>query len=152
MLVSQLYESYNNNMVAYAKERERLVKRIENAKNRLSKHEKTYPHWTTIVKIICDSICEKEHLHYSGDLYTFGMRAECPVSFKNDNNEIVGRIVFTPNGSSASDYFTIHYDTGKKLEGYQKGSIGELNGFDNITAPLPETIEEIIEKCLYKRG
>lgn len=37
----------------------------------------------------------------------------------------------------------MRYDTGEKTGDYQNGSIGELNGFNNVTAPLPDTIPEI---------
>ena len=38
----------------------------------------------------------------------------------------------------------LRYDTGVRDNSYQRGSIGELNGFNKIENPLPESIEEIV--------
>lgn len=145
---NELLNDYKANMLAYRQEKERLEKRIENAQKRLSKHERTYPHWTdTLVKPICEEIAKRENLILSKDerYLTFGCRAECPIFFHNDKGECVGGITFTYRD-------TLYYDTGRKLYACDRTSLAGLNGFDNEEKPLPNTIEEIIEKCLYKRG
>ena len=37
------------------------------------------------------------------------------------------------------------YDTGEKKSGYHPNSLGAMNGFDNVEAILPDTIEEVWE-------
>ena len=145
--ISELVSEYEAKMHAYKQERERLVKRIENAQKRLEKHEKTYPHWTDIVKTICLAICEHEHLRLKEDkeFYTFGMRAECPCAFYDDKGELKAYMVFTMNWGDN----TLQYDTGEKTFETSRTSIAGLNGFDNETKPLPNTIDEICKTCLY---
>ena len=143
-LVNDLILNHNQEILTYKVKEQRYEKQIENARKRLEKHWKTYPHWTQVVKTICDLICEKTGYHYKSEFNTYGMRAECPIFFKDYAGRTVGYITFTPSSNG------IDYDTGKKLSGYERGSIGALNGMDNITAPLPDTIEEVIEKCILK--
>ena len=38
----------------------------------------------------------------------------------------------------------LRYDTGVRDSSYAHGSIGELNGFNKIESPLPESIEDIV--------
>ena len=143
----ELLNDYKLKMSAYRHEKERLEKRIENAQQRLAKHERTYPYWTDLVKTICEAVAEHEHLLLDKDerYLTFGCRACCPIFFHNEQGECVGDISFTFRD-------TLYYDTGKKKFECDSTSLAGLNGFDNEEAPLPNTLEEIIEKCLYKRG
>ncbi|MBQ8409096.1 MAG: hypothetical protein IJY39_09575 [Clostridia bacterium] len=39
----------------------------------------------------------------------------------------------------------LFYNTGRRTNIYPQGSIGELNGFDVIEAPLPDDVDEIIK-------
>lgn len=152
--INELLNEHTSKKIAYRKEEERLNKRIENAQKRLKKHHNAYPYWTIeLVKPICEAIAQKEHLCLDEDerYLTFGLRGECPVFFKDYLGKRVGGITFTydfddDNGAR------LFYDTGKRMGIHERGSIGYLNGFDNIVEPLPNTLEEIIEKCLYKRA
>jgi len=47
--------------------------------------------------------------------------------------------------------YTIVYRTGEMTDEYQKGSIGWLNGFNCVTAPLPDTLDEIVA-LLHESG
>lgn len=55
--------------------------------------------------------------------------------------ECVAYLVFSPGDVRNGGIF---YDTGEKKPNYPNGSIGQLNGFDNICKEV-ETIEEIFE-------
>ena len=46
----------------------------------------------------------------------------------------------------------LRYDTYQRDNSYAHGSIGELNGFNKIEAPLPESIDEIIELIKSRKG
>ena len=46
----------------------------------------------------------------------------------------------------------LQYDTYKRNTNYQRGSIGELNGFNKIEAPLPETIDELVKIIKENKG
>ena len=46
----------------------------------------------------------------------------------------------------------LRYDTYERDNSYERGSIGELNGFNKIEAPLPESIDEIVELIKSRKG
>ena len=46
----------------------------------------------------------------------------------------------------------LRYDTCERNNKYQHGSIGELNGFNKIEAPLPESVEEIVKLIKSRKG
>lgn len=66
----------------------------------------------------------------------FGLRADCSIYVKKGN--MLGEITLTFDSN-----WRLHYDTGEKDGSYERGSIGDLNGFDNVTAPLPDSVSEI---------
>lgn len=66
----------------------------------------------------------------------FGLRAETSIYLRKGNRS--GGITLTPH-----DKFRLYYDTGEKRGYYEDGSIGALNGMDNVEAPLPDDISEI---------
>lgn len=38
----------------------------------------------------------------------------------------------------------LYYDTGEMTNDYQPGTLGDWNGMNNVRAPLPDTLDEII--------
>ena len=45
---------------------------------------------------------------------------------------------------SSTKHIELRYDTSVRDNSYAQGSIGELNGFNKIESPLPESIEDIV--------
>ena len=68
----------------------------------------------------------------------FGLRAATSIHLYK--NEKLGHITLT-----LEDGKRLNYDTGEKCGNYASGSLGNLNGFDNVTASLPDSIPEIAE-------
>lgn len=109
-------------------------------------------HWTTVVKQVCEEIERRTGLKFDDldDLRTYGLRCECPVFAYNgersENDKPAGYLVFT---CGDLDDFKLYVDT-KELKTVRspKGSIGDLNGFDNISVEV-ESIEQLIE-IMYK--
>ena len=50
-------------------------------------------------------------------------------------------LIVTPDFEDGN--LKLYYDTGEKTDRHQPNTIGEMNGFNNVQAPLPDTIEEI---------
>lgn len=73
-------------------------------------------------------------------LVTMGLRSNVYV-FGEMDGKTVASICFTPYDL---DNGILAYDTGEKEGSYQEGSIGAMNGFDNITKPI-EDIQEIYD-------
>jgi len=112
--------------------------------------EKT--HWTSVVKEVCEEIERRTGLKFDDldDLRTYGLRCECPVfAYKGERcegNKPAGYLVFT---CGSLDDFKLYVDTKeKKTCGYPVDSIGDLNGFNNISVEV-ESIEQLIE-IMYK--
>lgn len=76
----------------------------------------------------------KEPVQISGP---FGLRAEVMIN--------VGISYLTIIPSFDSGILKLYYDTGQKIEKFSPLSIGDINGFNNVQAPLPDTLEEIID-------
>lgn len=44
----------------------------------------------------------------------------------------------------SGDHMVLHYETGERSDRYKHGTVGFINGLNNITAPLPDSVEEIL--------
>lgn len=66
----------------------------------------------------------------------FGLRAE--VLLKNGERYLT----ITPNFDGGE--LTLYYDTGETNGRYAPETLGGCNGFDNVQARLPETLDEIV--------
>ncbi|WP_195985337.1 hypothetical protein [Clostridium sp. D33t1_170424_F3] len=81
----------------------------------------------------------------------FGLRSATSIYLREDMSRSITEqttrsIHLVPMHNENGGYI-IHYETGETDDSYQKGSLGERNGMNRKTAPLPDTIEEI-EKLL----
>ena len=61
-----------------------------------------------------------------------------PVLFQN-RKEIILQPDFT------DDALTIMYETGETTDRFAKDSVGALNGMNNVTKPLPNSVDEILK-------
>lgn len=77
-----------------------------------------------------------------------GLRSEVTIRVSSDPSDWMGTpyklLVVTPEFSGEDDSISLFYDTGEvDRSKCLPGSLGELNNFHHVTAPLPDTIEEI---------
>lgn len=77
----------------------------------------------------------------------FGLRAAVYITIGKDAENDRTFMCVTPDFSNGS--FRLFYDTEKSVKRYAPDTIGGLNGFNIITAPMPDTLEEII--ALFRR-
>lgn len=75
----------------------------------------------------------------------FGLR--CEISFKVGEHRSK-YITVDFNG----DDLLLSYDSGERTNAFTDGTIGAVNGFNNISKPLPDTIEKIIDVLLPDAG
>lgn len=138
MDMQDLYAAYNAKRDTLKAMDEKIEKR-EAALDRLkAKRDKLWDSvsWVDdIVKPLALSLRE----HTAADNFKvygpFGLRAYTSIYLEKGN--MTGGITLTMNDGK------LFYDTGEKTGDYEHGSIGELNGFDNVTAPLPDDVSEI---------
>lgn len=103
--------------------------------------QRSYPHWSdyVLLPLIRDIGC-RLGLDYSVS-GPFGMRTQCYISLMDENSNTVYIISVIPCFQKCGALIeSIHYDTGEIKE----GCIADLNGFNCITAPLPDDYDEII--------
>lgn len=79
----------------------------------------------------------------------FGLRATCSVSVER-GNDLLGFLTVGYGQKEFGAPFTYDdYDAPKKRT-YPNGSIGDMNGFNNITRTLPVDIDEVL-KLVFKK-
>lgn len=77
----------------------------------------------------------------------FGLRAECPIYINEKGKPGERRVIYlTPwfDSSKGETELMLYYDTGETKNDYAPGTLGEINGMNNVMKRLPDTLEEII--------
>lgn len=135
-------------------EKQRIREKIENynAKiERLEKKEKKmgYVSWIAeIVKPLAEELAKRTGKRY--EIYgPFGMGCRTSIYLMDDIEKGICaqatlQITLAPTNLDKGE---IRYETGEKTNAYAPNTIGEVNGFNNVLAVMPDTIEEI-EKLL----
>lgn len=117
----------------YRRIAERKDKESEKLRDRIYAARKTY--WTNgIIRPLMDEIKAITGLPFdTSDLRTFGIGCECPVDAKDENGKYLAWITFVP---SFSDDYEIYMYSGEKCNRYAPGTIGEMNGGNNVEEPV----------------
>lgn len=139
-----LYNNYEIKCENYERKIQECERKIEYYKKQRKKLK-----WVSWVDVIvggfAKEICDRFDLHY--DIYgPFGMSCRTSVYFcKKEKFNIcedqVIKITIVPQNLVSG---LLCYETGETTNEYQKGSIGEMNGYNNVIAELPNDINEII--------
>ena len=148
-----------------AKKKESLA--IEKLEKKIEWHKKRYEKINvssvdTILIPLANEICKRKGFKHFDIYGPFGLSCETSVYFANKAHEKTEEVytdidicdidtwslTLTPS-DSPSGY---SYWTGKETNTYPKGSIGELNGMNQIYAPLPADIDQIIELLHFEPG
>lgn len=98
----------------------------------------------------------------------FGLRSETSIWFKKNNSTAkhcdYSLSLTVHNEWDKNSYYKgrycmgvmnnvqLRYDTYERDNTYQHGSIGALNGFNKIEAPLPESIDDIVKLIKERKG
>lgn len=103
--------------------------------------------WTEgLLLPLLQEIDRRTGLNFSEDSRnTFGLGCECPVFARDENNEAIAMLKFTP---SFSDDEQLYVKTGERTDRYAEGSICAINGF-NDKAVKVESVEHVLE-ILYR--
>ena len=159
--ITELYNDY----LAKDKEERKINERIidhEIQISRLEKKKSRIGGWLDIlVKPLANILTPLLDCETFEILGPFGLRGETSIWFKKkDSNAKYCDYSLTvtlhnewDNNSIYKDQYCmssmkaveLRYDTGVRDNSYQCGSIGELNGFNKIETPLPESIDEIVK-------
>ena len=166
--ITELYNAY----LAKEREERRINERIIDRElqiARLEKKKSKLGGWHANLVIPLAEIltplldCERYEI-----LGPFGLRGETSIWFKKKDSTAkycdYSLTLTIHNEWDKDNYYkgqycmstmkSVHlrYDTYERDNSYAHGSIGELNGFNKIEAPLPESIDEIIELIKSRKG
>lgn len=158
--LTNIREKYANILAGYRAEenricekillRERQLQRLEHSRKKLSE---SHPKWTELLlqpiirKIqlkLPDWICEDDAFSPRGlgaRVSVFFIRKDAPPGQDKylARNSIY--ITFLPGNLYTGELL---YETGETTTAYQMGTLGEINGFNQVTKPV-DSIEELTE-------
>ena len=148
-----LIHKYNEKRKTSELLKDEIDKKIEKAEKQISRLEKKRDkiksiNWfDEIVKPLGEILSKKIGLPY--EIYgPFGLECNTSIYFRED---MAKGICEQPTKSihlrpSHKEIYVleIYYETGEKTNTYASGTIGDLNGMNNVIAVLPDTIEDII--------
>lgn len=152
--MQEFMKNLNERKIKYYDQKHYLENRIRMRRAQIDRLEKRldkleYPHFHDALKEIGEYICERTGYEYR-ILGPFGLRCESSlwiIDPNKDKGELgIGNIVWSicVNSHTNEDNTQyLVYDTGEKKSGYHPNSLGVMNGFDNVEAILPDTIEEV---------
>ena len=166
--ITELYDAY----LAKEREERRINERIIDRELQIARLEKKksklggwHAHLVIPLAEILTPLLECETYEILGP---FGLRAETSIWFKKKDSTAkycdYSLTLTLHNEWDKDNYYkgqycmstmkSVHlrYDTYERDNSYAHGSIGELNGFNKIEAPLPESIDEIIELIKSRKG
>ena len=166
--ITELYDAY----LAKEREERRINERIIDRELQIARLEKKKSklggwHANLVIPLaeILTPLLECESYEILGP---FGLRAETSIWFKKKDSTAkycdYSLTLTVHNEWDKDNYYkgqfcmstmkSVHlrYDTYERDNSYAHGSIGELNGFNKIEAPLPESINEIIKLIKSRKG
>lgn len=136
-----LQAEYVKKLAEYKEQKAKLAEKIERLERKQKKNKN--PNWPDhfIRPIMEELVCHMPEIEWErrSEFPVFGLRAECPIFGKTSDGRTVG-ITFTCDSSTG----TLYYDTGEKRNNHSSGTIGDINGFNNLTKPV-ENISVLVE-------
>lgn len=128
-----------------------LEAKLERAKKKLKKIESkeddlnrpsTYQH---LIKPLAEKM--SQHFGMGYEIYgPFGVECETSIYLrKDDSKSICDQPTISITLRPGNCQTKLMYNTGEKTNRYPKGSFGELNGLNDVYAPLPMEFEEILK-------
>lgn len=126
--------------------RHQQIQRLEKKKEKISSD---CPNWIEeVIRPLALEISAKLN-QYCDVKGPFGIRAEAIIYIVEDPDVSIldqgsRSITITPNWNEDGD-MDFWYDTGEETDNFEKGTIGFLNGMNNITALLPDSVDDIIK-------
>lgn len=145
-------EDYNKKIADIDVKRQKIEARIERANLQLGKLDKLERDLYKPSRYdIVSALAKKLSVHYGlpYEIYgPFGLECETSIYLREDMSKSICdqktiSIRLRLFGDYENDWLT--YDTGERTNRYAKGSIGELNGYNSVYAPLPKDFNEILK-------
>lgn len=140
----QAREAYEAKERKYQEELTRVQRKLARYQQKRGDLIPTFDWVKTFVHPLAQAVQEELRLG-SYEVYgPFGLRAEVSIywhELPDGAGDPIYHLTVIPRNLKEG---VIHYDIGRQTSTFAKGTIGALNGFANETAPLPDTLEELI--------
>lgn len=152
-MLNELYEKYREHG---AKER-KIEALIAKHQKRLKKLQEKGGWYQQVLVPLAEALSKELNMPY--DIYgPFGLGSETSIYFfpsgeigsivKEDTYSITLHPSSRPHDdwqTPFEDCFYLTYNTGEKKNEYPEGTIGYLNGFNNVEAELPDDLDKVLE-------
>lgn len=153
-----LLEEFKVKRAVAEEKRNKKVERVNNLEARLERakvaakkaDDEMYAiHHPSLYEHIIEPLAKKlaDHFGLEYELYgPFGMECETSIYLSKDLNVSIcdqKTISLTLRPDWEKNWLT--YNTGKKINRYPKGSLGDMNGYNDVYAPLPMEFDEILK-------
>ena len=156
-MIQSLYENYSIQHEAIRAKRARLEALIEAHERALKKLDRMEKGWKELVVEPLAKILSEKMGNLPWKIYgPFGLGCETTIYlFPTDVHNIVKgethSITVHPQISISDGNVNIYltYNTGEVVDRYEKGTIGYMNGFNNVEAKLPDSIDEVVKLLVH---
>lgn len=131
---------------------EASIQRAKKAIEKLNKKQYNLdtPNWIdSLVRPLAKEISKELGKDY--EIYgPFGLRSQTSIHWRDDMTKPITvqptlSLRLVPGDLKKAE---LKYETGKKKGEFQKNTIGDVNGFNRETSPLPDSLDEIIQIVL----
>lgn len=159
MSISCLINGYNERCRCLKDEREALDKKIqthlrqiERLENRRMKLMETRPNWVDeVAKPLGDLLAEQtgKYAYVCGPQ---GIRSAVTIYLMDDRSKSIidhESLSITIIPDFEGDNMVFRYETGEKENDFAPGSIGYINGMNNVTAELSDNMEKILKLLVH---
>ena len=147
-LMREAKESTEKGYETIAKKKQ-SIRRLEKQIEKIEQSIYRYPSWVKeVLTPLADRISERLGLPY--EIYgPFGLSCETSVYFQADKetaitDQPIKHLTVLPEYADDHSFYLLYY-TGESTNEYMEGSIGYLNGFNNVRATLPDDFEAIMK-------
>lgn len=152
-IIQQAIAGYTRKYKAYREQNEHLQQQKDNSRQKINWHERRIarlsakqqalfrPYWPNeILPPVLEELVRltPEIKWESNELCIFGLRCVCPVYGKTKEGHTVS-LSFTFGDNS------LYYDTGEVTDRFEPGTLGYINGMNNVSAPV-ENIGVLVAK------
>ena len=147
--VNSFIDERNKKISKLTEEANALQKRIDKIDDMIHYHRESineyrFPKWTDVLFAIKEDMERVSGMKYKTSEQTFGLNNRSFIELIDNVTGEKMMLVVLPGHTDSNEVY-IKYETGEASERYAVGSLGAINGMNNLTAPLPDTAEEIFE-------
>ena len=159
--LSSIVKKYDKQKSEYHLKKVSVQEQICKLKQELCEVENSYVGWIDGILIpLTKELMKRKGLKYFEIYGPFGLQCETSIYMSNERTGPSRKGSRGESDIAICDVDTwslkVHpdmkYRTGKTISRYPKGSIGELNGGNDIYEDLPDDIDEIVKLLEFSKG